>query len=63
MPLLRRAGVRYRNPYQTRHTYAQVTLRRYACWIPDTNSKSGYKPQGQWDKVLDVPLQNDQMIA
>jgi integrase len=27
-PLLRRAGVRYRNPYQTRHTYACTLLSR-----------------------------------
>ncbi len=26
LPLLRRAGVRYRNPYQTRHTYASMML-------------------------------------
>lgn len=26
VPLLKRAGVRYRNPYQTRHTYASVLL-------------------------------------
>lgn len=26
MPLLKRAGVRYRNPYQTRHTYASMML-------------------------------------
>jgi integrase len=25
-PALRRAGVRYRNPYQTRHTYASMML-------------------------------------
>lgn len=26
LPLLKRAGVRYRNPYQTRHTYASMML-------------------------------------
>src|SRR5262249_53214515 len=26
LPILRRAGVRYRNPYQTRHTYASMML-------------------------------------
>jgi len=26
MPLLKKAGVRYRNPYQTRHTYASMML-------------------------------------
>lgn len=26
LPVLRRAGVRYRNPYQTRHTYASMML-------------------------------------
>lgn len=74
MPLLKRSGVRYRNPYQTRHTYAsmmmsqgenvmwlskqmghadaQVTLKRYARWIPDTTNNGGYKLQGNWNIAL-----------
>lgn len=74
-PLLRRAGVRYRNPYQTRHTYAsmmiskgellmwlsqqmghadaQVTLKRYARWMPDANAKGGYQTRHNWDAYLE----------
>jgi len=75
MPLLKRAGVRYRNPYQTRHTYAsmmisqgenimwlskqmghadaEVTLRKYARWVPDTTTKGGYQTRHNWHAYLE----------
>jgi len=75
IPLLKRAGVRYRNPYQTRHTYgsmmisqgenimwlsrqmghrdAEMTLRKYARWIPDSQTKGGYRTRHNWETYLE----------
>ena len=35
MPALKRAGVRYRNPYQTRHTFASMmlTAKEHPMWV------------------------------
>ncbi|MEM9243698.1 MAG: tyrosine-type recombinase/integrase [Pseudomonadota bacterium] len=76
MRLLKQADVRYRNPYQTRHTYAsmmlsqgenimwlskqmghadaQVTLRKYARWLPDSRVKGGYQLHHDWQNYLEA---------
>jgi len=73
-PALKKAGVRYRNPYQTRHTYAslllskgenmlwvakqmghrdtEMVIKTYGKWIPQSESKEGYRPVHDWGSVL-----------
>ena len=73
-PTLKKAGVRYRNPYQTRHTYAsmllskgenmlwvakqmghrdtEMVIKTYGKWIPQSESKEGYRPVHDWGSVL-----------
>ena len=75
--LFKRSGVRYRNPYQTRHTYASMLLsagenmlwvakqmghrdtemiiKTYGKWIPNTDSKVGYRPIHNWENALASP--------
>jgi integrase len=53
-PLLRRAGVRYRNPYQTRHTYASMMLSsgENIMWVAKqmghANIETVIKVYGRW---------------
>lgn len=53
-PLLRRAGVRYRNPYQTRHTYASMMLSNgeNLMWVArqlgHVNTEMVMKTYGRW---------------
>lgn len=53
-PLLKRAGVRYRNPYQTRHTFASTRLTGGAnpFWIADqmghVDGEMVFKIYGKW---------------
>lgn len=68
---IKKAGVRYRNPYQTRHTYAsmmlsggenimwvasqmghvdtEMVMRTYGKWIPNEESKKGYRTVSNWE--------------
>jgi len=50
MPALNRAGLKYRNPYQTRHTYASTLLSRgeNPLWVAQ---QMGHKDWGQIRKV------------
>lgn len=54
LPLLKRAGVRYRNPYQTRHTFASTRLTAGAnpFWIADqmghVDGEMVFKTYGKW---------------
>jgi len=53
-PLLRRAGVRYRNPYQTRHTYASMMLSKgeNIMWVAKqmghVNTEMVMRTYGKW---------------
>lgn len=54
LPVLRRAGVRYRNPYQTRHTYASMLLSKgeNIMWVArqmgHANTEMVMKTYGKW---------------
>ncbi len=54
LPVLRRAGVRYRNPYQTRHTYASMMLSNgeNIMWVArqmgHVNTEMVMKTYGKW---------------
>ncbi len=54
LPLLRKAGVRYRNPYQTRHTYASMMLSNgeNIMWVArqmgHKNTEMVMKTYGKW---------------
>lgn len=54
MPILRRAGVRYRRPYQTRHTYASMMLTagESATWLANQMGHSDttmiFRIYGRW---------------
>lgn len=50
MPALKKAGVKYRNPYQTRHTFASMMLSRgeNPMWVAQ---QMGHKDWGQIRKV------------
>ena len=54
LPLLRRSGVRYRNPYQTRHTYASMMLSNgeNIMWVAKqmghANIETVIKVYGKW---------------
>lgn len=71
---IKRAGIRYRNPYQTRHTYAsmmlsggenimwvasqmghvdtEMVMKTYGKWIPNDESKKGYRPINNWEAYI-----------
>ncbi|KTD72566.1 tyrosine-type recombinase/integrase [Legionella tucsonensis] len=71
---MKKAGVRYRNPYQTRHTYAsmmlscgenimwvasqmghvdtEMVMKTYGKWIPNDESKKGYRPVNNWETYI-----------
>ncbi|MDE2389526.1 MAG: tyrosine-type recombinase/integrase [Betaproteobacteria bacterium] len=50
IPALKRAGIKYRNPYQTRHTFASTLLSRgeNPLWVAQ---QMGHKDWGQIRKV------------
>ena len=54
IPALRKAGIRYRNPYQTRHTYASMMLTsgEYPVWVADqmghTDTSMVHRNYGRW---------------
>jgi len=54
MKLIEHAGVKYRNPYQTRHTYARMMLSagEHPMWLADQMGHSDWtmiaKVYGKW---------------
>ena len=61
-PLLKKAGVRYRNPYQTRHTYASMMLSagENMLWVAKqmghTDTEMIIKIYGKW--IPDTQVEN-----
>lgn len=60
MPALKAAGIKYRNPYQTRHTFASMLLSqgKNPSWLAE---QMGHKDWGMLRKVYGRWLPNDQV--
>jgi integrase len=70
IPTLRKAGVRYRNPYQTRHTYASMMLsaRENVMWVAEQMGHTDWtmiaRVYGRWiDKEGDAGNRADIMFG